>query len=254
MAVSYYTDANFRSNQLVIDIALKNFFSSKLFKNETARVIYASNAYCYRERMDRLRKSAGDAGRAVPNGLDFPFLNLWQTQEPNEVTHLWKSASAVKSGIWIDELGTKVQVAPVTHSYQATAHFSTMSDLDYAYATMSWLNEFPIELPLALTWKAASDGITDVNVELPSLLKFNLEFNPEFNEQEWLNKEKVVTMSLDFSIETFRLKMVDTSAGAFWVPETVVFDFASKNALETTDYHSTLTRIIDFVNGTLSDA
>ncbi len=254
MAVAYYSDTSFRSNQLALDIALKNYFSTNLFKSDSTRVIYASNAYCYRERADRLRKNAGEPGRAVPNGLDFPFANLWQTQEPGESSHLWKEATALRQGLWIDELATKVMMAPVTHSYQATAHYSTMSDLDYAYSVMSWASEFPIELPLALTWQKAGDPTTPVDVDLFALLKFSIEFNPEFNEQEWLNKEKIVTMTMDFTVETMRLKLADPDAGAFWVPDTVIFDYASKNSLDVTGYASTLTRVLDHVHGTIADA
>lgn len=253
MAVAYYNDPSFRSNQVALDLAIKNFFSEKLFDGDQTRVLYASNQYCYRGRAEQLRLLAGSSGRAVPNGLNFPFLNYWQMQEAGEVSHVWKSASMLRSGIWVDELGTKLQVAPVTHSYQVVAHYATMADADYAFSTMSWDTAFPFEIPLTLTWKKVDEPLVDVDVPLPVLMTITPEFNPEFNEAEWLNKGDITTVVLDFKVETFRLRAVDPNAGAFWVPTSAVFNFTSKSGLDVTDYAQALTLAIDHTTETVTE-
>lgn len=252
MPVNYYSDIAFRSTELALDLALRTFIANTLFSGDTSRVIYASNAYCYRERIDRLRKT--NPTRQTPNNLDFPFVNYWQTGEPREVEHGWRSALHIGSGIFIDELATKARVAPVSHTYESTAHFAQSADLDYAYAQLSWGSQFPFEVPVALTWVSAQDGVTNIDVTVPNLVKFDLNYNPEFNEQEWLTKEKISTLAMNFTVDTLRLRLVDPAVGNFWIPTTVLFDFAGKeNLVIDGNITRLITLAIDQLNGTVTE-
>ena len=251
---TFYDHSSDSSTQLALDIALITYFSKVLFNNDETRLIYASNAFCFRERLDQQRKIAA---LAVPpmvaqNTLAFPFQNFWQLNEGSPTERGWKNALLVRQGLWIDEMGTNIKIAPVDYSYQSTTFFKHEKDLDSAYDLLSWQAQYPITLDnLSLTWRNL-DNTADVTFPLPSVVTFDLAFNPTYNEQEWLEKERVFSIGVDFRVQTFRMKAVDASAGNFWVPTQVLFDFASKLNIDAADktYDELTTLVVDAITGT----
>ncbi len=250
----YYDHTTDSSTQLALDISIINYLSKVLYNNDITRTLYASNAFCFRERLDQQRKTANRAGAGPAlNTLDFPFTNFWQLNEGAPTERGWRNALMVKQGFWVDELQTNLQIAPVDYSYQSTAFFKHERDLDKAYDLLSWETQYPITFTdLSLTWRSA-DNTQDLTFPLPSVVTFDLQYNPTYNEQEWLEKERVLSMTLDFRVQTFRMKAMDPNSGNFWVPTQVLFDFASLLNIAdptTQSYDKLTTLVIDAISGT----
>lgn len=260
----YYDKTGKQSTQAALDLKLVSYFSKLLFKNDITRVIYASNEFCFRERLRRLQEDfplpAVGIETRVGNSLELPFMNFWQQQEPLKIDRGWRSPFHVINGTFIDELGTNLQIAPAGYSYQATAFFKHEADLDYAYDALSWVAQYPLNLQVELSW--VPTGVEPGNptggvVVFPinAVIGFDLQYNPKYNENDWLAQERILSIGLDFTVQSFRMRLVDPSVGSFWIPTSVVFDFANQLELDPTGqtFEQLTNLVIDQTLGTVTD-
>jgi hypothetical protein len=254
----YYDKAGKQSTQAALDLVLMKYFAHLLFKDDITKLVYASNEFCFRERLRRLAMDFPN--RQLGNSLEFPFMNMWQQQEPVKIDRGWRSPFHVLNGSFIDELGTNLQIAPAGYSYQATAFFKHEADVDYAYDALSWAAQYPLNLSVDLTWTptGAMPGNPDaesVIFPINAVVAFDLQYNPKYTDNDWLAQERILSIGLDFTIQTFRMRLVDPTAGNFWIPTSVVFDFANQLGLDPTKqtFDQLTNMVIDQLLGTVTD-
>jgi hypothetical protein len=222
MSEPFYTDSNFLNVVYATDIALENYFSSLLFSGDLTRVVYSSNDYAFRKRSDDKK-----------GNLDLPFLNYKLNNfEPGE--RLRWNLTAYQTGLYIPELTAKIQYAPITLSYQSSFWVHRWDDLIYAYDLL--IAEFDNKTLIEPVVQIGSEQL-----KLSALVKFELEFNPTYTEQDWLDRNKISSISLDFTVDIFRLR---TNFDITLV-EDVVFEFASNHGYETNSYEETINLVVD---------
>lgn len=231
MSEPFYSDSNFLNVVYATDIALENYFSTLLFSGDLTKIIYSSNDYSFRKRSD------GNKGN-----LSLPFLNYKLNGfDPGE--RLRWNAPAYTQGLYIPELVAKVKYAPITLNYQSSFWVHRWDDLIYAYDLL--ITEFDNKTLIEPTVLIGSEQL-----KLSGLIKLTLEFNPTYTEQDWLDRNKISSIGLDFTVDIFRIK----TDFAISLVEDVVFEFASNHGYETNSYEETINLVVDHLTETVEDA
>ena len=206
-----------------IDIAIENHFSKSL-EFPLDRIIYASNEYCFRE---RTRKNEGD--------LNLPFLNYYRVGY-NKSEREWFNDYSNRFGL-IDRqnkftsiLGGKMRIYPITIQYEATVFFAQNKDCEYAMNKLLFdaSNETTIEPQLE-----TNDG--DI-IKNSGLVNFDLEYNPTYQESDWLEQNRIWTIGIDFSVTTFMIGNFDTNPDNLHVAKSVLLEFFSAKKLNYENY------------------
>lgn len=236
---SYYSDKSFLDIMNAIDIALFGHFAGLLFGSDQTRVVYASNAYALRKRSD------GNSGN-----LNLPFLNFKRDDYDPGLRSWWHAPTYTK-GVYVPELEQKVIAAPVTIGYEASFWCHRADELRYAFSEIIFDadNKTIIDPDNAIIKpKVEIDG---QEVYIPILLNYeSTTFDPTYDENDWLEQNKIHTAEISFTVDSFALK-ANTD---ITIPETVVFEFAHQNSLEVTDYDETLTRVINHITEEVEDS
>jgi hypothetical protein len=199
---SYYSTelSNFLNIFYSANIALENYFTNWLFHGEKDRMIYASTEYAFRRRIEL---KSQDPTSVSLNTLDFPFMNyrgtmLGTTDRP------WKNQNLFSTGIYIPELEQKVRINPVTFEYDATIFCHRDDELQYLSSELAWDNEQETQLEKNIDYSISIDGN---DIILPGLIEYNLNHDTMYNENDWLQQNKVHTVEADFTLQTFLLKL-----------------------------------------------
>lgn len=206
----FYTDVNFLNILYSTDISLIQHFADLFFDGDASRVIYASNAYAFRKRAD---DNEGN--------LNLPFINIHMNNYMPGERLRWNSP-VYSQGIYVPELQQKVRAAPVTLDYEASFWCHTDYDIKYAFSEFVWDTDNKTILK-------PSVEVAEETIDFPAHLSYDgLDFNPEYTEQDWLERNKIHSASIDFQIETLALKMNSDIS----IPERVLFNFVMSKGEE----------------------
>jgi hypothetical protein len=205
----YYKDVNFLNIIYANDITIMKHFADLFFDGDMSRVIYASNAYAFRKRAN---KNEGN--------LNLPFINVYLNGYMPGVRQRW-NGPMYSQGTFISELQQKIRYAPITLDYEASFWCHTDFDVKFAFSEFVWDTDNKTIL-------APSVELLSHDISLPAHLSYDgLDLDPEYNETDWLERNKIHSASIDFQLETLALKSND----AINIPEKVLFNFVqSKGA------------------------
>lgn len=230
---SFYYKDNFNTNwtadQVVaysLDIAIDKWVQDT-FEFPSDRIIYASNDFTFRERTRNKKESAISVG-----SLDLPYLSYYRTGY-SECDRPWWNNWANLFGVldvanesYETKIGSKLRLYPVKIEYEATAFFNQSKDCEYALARILYdASNETILFPELVT----SNGDTLKNV---AIMENDIEFNPEFNERDWLEQNKIFTISMNWYFNTFMIIGADSDIA---IAESVILDFLSAKKLVKPD-------------------
>ncbi len=174
-----------------LDIAIEQWMS-KVLRFPLDRIIYASNDFTFRE---RTRKNEGN--------LNLPYVSYFKT-DYEEVDRQWWNNYANCIGVldvanegYENILGTTLKITPIKVVYEATAFFSQHKDCEFAYKEL--LKEESNETILYPQFNLANGDIVK-NIGIQTL---ELTWNPIYNESDWLESNKIYTIGMDMSYDTF---------------------------------------------------
>lgn len=231
---SFYANKAFINVAYAIDIALFSHLSNLLLDGDQTRMIYSSNAYSMRKRSD---DNNGD--------LNFPFINF-KTINYEPGLRIWWNSSAWTKGIFVPEISAKVKIFPITLSYECSFWCHRDDELRYAITE--------------LIYDADNKTILKPNIEIeseiinfPALVDYSPSFEPEYDEQSWLEQNNIHTISMDFTIDTFGLKTNSNIS----IPQSVLFNFIVENdldkSLNSDDYDEMYELVVDHLTETVYD-
>ena len=185
---SFYKNQNFLNMVYAVDIAIENHLKGLLFLDQSDRIVYASNAYALRKRSDQ------------NNGeLNLPFLNYWLRNEEPGPRPWWNSSSYTK-GVYISELAAKVRYAPITLTYEVSYWCHRDDELKYAISEIN----FDSDNKTLLTPTVEIDSI---DFPFTAALSYSgNQYEPTYNENDWLERNNIHTASLDLTLDTMSLK------------------------------------------------
>ncbi len=199
-ANSFYYEDDFSRPEVffnsiyALDISIENFFSRMLFYSDTSRLVYASNEYCFRRRSEMSE-----------NGLlEIPFMNYFlKSITPDTERRWWKNANNVQTLANLDDykqkIGFGIKLVPIHLVYEATMWFSQDKDLQYAMSKLLMSNTNETILYSELNTES------EYSLKNLGIMKYNLEFKPNYTENEWLETNKITSVALDFEFDTLAI-------------------------------------------------
>lgn len=205
-----------------VDIALENYMGETL-EFPLDRIIYASNEYCFRE---RTRTNNGE--------LNLPFMNYYRIGY-DYTDKLWFNDYSNRFGLHDAEnkftslLGGRMKVYPVTIEYESTVFFAQNKDCEYAMNKLMYASSNETIITPRLE---TNNG--DI-IKNAGVLGLDIEYNPMYQENDWLIQNRIWTIGLGITLRTFMIGEFDTVGDnqftSLQVCKSVVLDFFSAKKL-----------------------
>lgn len=184
-------------SQYALDLAIETTFANMLFYGDLSRIVYASNDYSFQRRTEMSE-----------NGLlDVPFMSYYCTGMSLDTNRkLFKNSNQVLPlpdlNNHATNLGYGIKIIPLHLTYEATCFFSQDKDLQYAMSKL--LFQSANETIIYGLLNAGKDSLGVENIlKNPSFMKSNLEFKPTFSENDFLQKNNLQSIAIDFEFDTY---------------------------------------------------
>jgi len=227
MSPSFYQNQSFLNFRFSLDTVLMNHLASLYTISDADRVIYSSNEYSFRKRSDSNNGS-----------LSLPFVNFKLKGIEYWNDRNWYNTPLQKKGVFIEELLKNIKIMPLVLNYECSVWMTREDEMQYLAQRALSLKENHTEL----TYNLEIDSIS-----FPNIAIFNhnaVEVDPQYTEKDWLERNKIHSIGLDFSINTYMPEEQDVS-----ISETFILDFYPYSKLSSEALHETIEIIIeDFYN------
>jgi len=258
---SYYLNDDKYSINVILSttLALYDYFESFLFNvptdpSRSSRIVFAKNEYAFRARLQDITKEEANSEFQI-NTLNMPFMNFGISSISLSDQRLLATNQLAKRGVFIDELGKKVRLYPVTIQYEGCFFTTQASDA---------------QLVLAKFYKQAS-----VETLLEPLLIYNgvelsnfanlsysdITYDGQYSESDWLEQNRIHTVAFSFNVDTY---FVDTDPGIdvtepedYALVKDLYFKFSTRHNLsgwpkDENDYDMIFHAAVDHVNQTVN--
>lgn len=216
--------SNFRSSLYSLNIALESKFAFDFFNKDASRVIMATTQFA-------LRKRSQDD---TINSLNFPFMNLKAVKIKPQTSRNWFNTWANVDGIYIPELARKIKIMPITIEYEATIWLHRDDDMQYVFQKLSYDNAIETIVPYYI-------NVAGQDMKMPSTVDYELSYEPEYKETDWLKKNSIHTITVNPSVQSLYIQdNLDIC-----IPTKVLMEFAVNNQLDEEATSETLQFVID---------
>lgn len=208
----------------VTDIAIENHFAQTL-EFPLDRIIYASNEYCFRE---RTRKNEGD--------LNLPFMNYYR-KGFSDSERPWFNDYSNRFGLidrqnrFTSKLGGKLRIYPITIQYEGTIFFGQNKDCEYA------MNKLLFDKSNETTIKPQLETNNGDVIQNIGIMNFDLEYNPTYQESDWLEQNRLWSIGVDFEITTYMIGKFDSNPMGLHVAKNVMLEFFSAKKINYENYN-----------------
>jgi len=233
--VNFYKTEYLSNTLYLVQMAIENFFSKSVFRNDPTRVLYADSSNCFRERVRRLKET----GHTDYDSLDLPFMSYYNSANwvPDERMGLL-SAKGALMGFSEATLGyQKLRFINTKVTFGCYAFFNSYLDAQLAYETILWADK-----PGPLQFSMSSVTYNGYDLDIPvSLAIENLTFNPETQQKDFFSRKKVYPIKFDITIRSISFSQKPQPEGSS------IFEDSSPPVL-------TQKVILDFLNYKYTDA
>ena len=216
----------FFNNVLSTNIALYKYLADMFFDGDMGRVVWSSTDMMFRRRQEQLAERKQTSLPKDNLGiLDMPFCSFRLTQDgirPNTDRNWWNPALHVR-GMWFEELGRRLALTPVTINYEACFCCNHDTDLYWAQQEQVWDKNMETILE-SFVDATTEDGSIHT---LKNIIIYDAEphVNQQFNEKDWMEKNKIQTITLDISCQTWLI--AEDKHHRYSITKKVLFDFLS---------------------------
>ena len=241
VAGGYFAERDFINIKTSLIISIFEYFESLFFEGENGRVIYASDSFAFRRRNQLLNKDEANHPLLAQN-LNLPFANFYITGISSNTDRNWKSRPLELSGIMDWSVNKKLRLSPVQISFEATIYTEKETDKNYVTSQIIW--EDILETKLKPLFEIEGEIFSNI-----ALVGYTGNFTDQYQESDWLEKNKIRATSFDFTVDTY---LVRTNSLGFCIPKTVLASFTSSQDIKTFDpenYDELLNGVIDHING-----
>ena len=223
-----FTNKNFYNSLIANKIALETHFGELLFRDDLTRIIYSPNDFCFR---DRLRKNKNESG-----DLNIPFMNYYlKPSGVNKDTSpraLWNNMNQIQGmlGDYQEETGFKFKVIPINLNYEGTVFYSQPFDVFYAQQqlNMKQANENILYSYFDLPNVTVS-GYDSTRLEVPIFINYEPDYNAIYDQTDWLEENKILTIGMDIEAITFFIFSDDTEVS---LSKEVILNFISTKDID----------------------
>lgn len=238
---SYHNTEGFRNVIFSSILSLYEYYEGFLFPEDPDRIVYASPEFAFRRRIQTQKLDPASNALTI-NSLNLPFLAFSIGSggiNTNIDRSAWKNFPLELSGYIDWGIKKKIRLSPIKIDFNAIYFTDRTLDMHYIMTQFLWDDA----LETKIYPKIEIDGVEFENM---GLLSYNTNYGETYNEDEWLEKNKIQAITVDFSLDTFMIR--DHTEG-FAIPESVIFNFAHKHGLEAGSYDETYEGVIDHVLG-----
>lgn len=212
------TNAYYAQNKLVylyaVNTAIETFLFDKFFfEGDTNRIVYSTTEYAMRRRFNTNEF----------NSAMLPFINYRDIDYTYDNTRVWFQYPQATTGIFVDSINAKVKIIPVKITYQSTIWWQTDYDMQ-----IGWENiQFDDATESAISIDVLLEG---EQVSFYGLFDFDMAYRPNFEENDWIIKNKIHVSTLNFSLMTllpnFNVK------GQYALTEKVILKFGQMHGID----------------------
>jgi hypothetical protein len=214
----------FFNNILSTNIAVYKYLAQIFFDGDLERVVWAGTDMMFRKRQEQLAiRKADDLPKTNLGILDMPFCSLRITQDgvqPGSQRTWWNPALQVE-GMWFEQLGRRLRLTPATINYEACFCCNHDTDLYWAQQEQIWDKNAETILESFVDATAPDESVHT----LKNIIIYDAEphVNSQFSERDWLEKNKIQTITLDISCQTWLI--AEDNHHRYAVTKKVIFDF-----------------------------
>lgn len=191
---SFYDSTSFGLSYYSAMIAFENYIAANVLRGDASRILFTSTSYAFRARFEQTDRGSQYAG---VSSLNFPFANYWYDgywEDDDRIGSM--QASQMMNGTTFN--GIKIRNRPVKGKFTVTFYFDTDKEARTASDLMVWAFR-PRSVMIATSVKYKNiDVVIPVVIELEST-----NFNPEFTEKEWLQKNRIIPFNATFTIRSY---------------------------------------------------
>jgi hypothetical protein len=221
---------------LATNIAIYKYLADLYFDGDMGRVVWASTEMMFRKRQEQLAaRKVNDIPKDNLGILDMPFCSFRLAQDGvNEGTdrNWWNPALNVE-GMWIEELGRRVRITPMTLTYEAC--FICQHDTD-----LYWAQNLNI-------WDKAKETILESFIDaigpdgtahtLKNMILYDAvpHMNAQYSERDWLEKNKLQTITMDIQCQTWTME--EDKNHRYGITKKVLFNFLEGSGYLTNLFH-----------------
>jgi hypothetical protein len=226
---SYYDLSLYSDSLTLIRMAIETYFANNLLRSDLSRVIFASEQYAFRQRLNLKSKN----GNPSIQELDLPYMRYfwtgnWQIDDRPAV----QNATAGLMGFPDESIGFQnIRFLQGQIIFNCTAFFSRTDDAQLAYETLIWIqNPAPQQFSYgSLTYKGYA-------IKIPILFEVeDIQWMPAYNETEWLEKAHIIPINFNIHLRSTIMSQIPQTpqSSTFWVDsppvitENVLLDFLS---------------------------
>jgi hypothetical protein len=178
-----------------INNSVEEYVKNTYLKGNNNRIVYSDNAYAFRQRSKQIARLKEQ--ELNYNNYDLPFINYKVKDVVNDSEgREWFNQVANVRGVFISELGRNIRLAPVTINYEATLWVHTNDDLFYGNLLTMFDNSNETYLQPELT-------IDGYDIPFYAGFGYNLGFDTEYQQQDWLERNKIHNIAMDWTVVTY---------------------------------------------------
>lgn len=256
----FSNDRAFMLNTIVsTTLALFDYFESFIFNlksdpDRSSRVVYAKNEYAFRARLQDLKSEEANSDFQI-NTLNMPFLNFGISSISLASQRLLSSHQLATRGIYIEELGKKIRLYPVTIDYEGCFFTTQTADAQIVLAKM---------YKQAASETLLSPSLYYNNEEFKNFANLtytDITYDGQYSESDYLEQNRIHTVAFNISIDTY---FVDSDYGVdadnedydnkeYALVKDLYFKFATRTHLggwpkDENDYDIMMHGIVDHIN------
>ena len=208
----YFTNGNHYTLNIILSttLAMFEYLENVLFPNDPDRIVFAKNDYAFRARMQDMSKGSENS-KIQANTLNFPFCNFGINDISLSSTKLFNSYYNADKGMYIEEVGETFKVYPITINYEGCFYSHNASDAQIVLEKL---------FKQSRTQKVIAPMLYYKDKEIKNYGELScddISYDDQYNESDWLEKNRIHTVSFGISINTF---ILDTDAGGIDEPIT----------------------------------
>lgn len=256
----FSNDKTFMLNTIVsTTLALFDYFESFIFNLKSdpqaaSRIIYAKNDYAFRARLQNLNIKEANSEFQI-NTLNMPFMNFGISSISLASQRLMSTYQLATKGVYVEELGKKLRLFPVTIDYEGCFFTTQTSDAQIVLAKMYKQAASETLLSPSLYYNGNEfKNFANVNYT-------DITYDGQYSESDYLEQNRIHTVAFSLSIDTY---FVDTDYGIdadnedyknkdYALVKDLYFKFAARTHLDTwpeneNDYDMMMHAVVDHIN------
>lgn len=254
---SYFSNGSKYSLNVILSttLALYDYFEKVIFNVDTdpyrsSRIVFARNDYAFRARLQDLKVEEANSELQI-NTLNMPFMNFGISSISLSDQRLMATNQLATQGVFIEELGKKFRLMPVTIQYEGCFFTTQTSDAQIVLAKLYKEAAAETLLNPVLFYDDKELG------NFANLTYSDITYDGQYSESDWLEQNRIHTVAFSFNIDTY---FVDADPGIdatdpsdYALVRDLYFKFSSRHNLngwpkDENDYDMMFHAAVDHVN------